>query len=105
MITLKSFAEEIPVSDLTSVKRFLVFEDDNGRQLRVPTNEDGIRAVAMFMQNAPARTEPAEVEEIPEALSDEPENAQVFGSEEEPSTENELPSYELPQSEDGVPSL
>ncbi len=113
MIVLKSFAEEVPVEDLNTVQRFLVFESSNdGRQLRVPISEDGIRAVASFMRPTAQSTSPTEevptIEESYEQSypSDERiEGAQVFG-EEDTSMESDSESMDqAPATEDDIPSL
>lgn len=111
-IFLVGFSEFISIEDSNSVSRFLIFKDENGRELKTPVSDEAIRAVATFMasglqkKESPApvvRTPEPVVEQepeegdIPEEESDEFEGAEEFGGD---------PQFpEVPTSEEDIPSL
>lgn len=118
-ITLIGFAEEVPVTDLKSVNRFLVLKNDSGKQLRIPVGEEAIATVAQFLMQSsqeplPEEDSPVLSKQGSDELQEEdapPEGAEVFGGDEDeeiPQEEEEepQPSFEFPDapSDDSVPS-
>lgn len=123
-VILKSFCEDVPLTDPKNVKRYLVF-DLNGNEFRVPVGAEAIQAIARHIYGKPAleveseeppkqeaEEEKYEAEESPEEETE----ATVFGGEDEES-DDELPpddeddpigALELQRvqiEEDGVPPL
>jgi hypothetical protein len=113
-VMLKSFSEDVTLSDPKNPQRFLVFEAD-GEEFRVPVGGEAISAIAKFIFKRNAAV--AAQAELPEETFEEPlpEDASQFGGdvgegdeEFEDEEEGSFPSHlerVVPESEDEVPSL
>lgn len=112
-VMLKSFSEDVTLTDPKNPQRYLVFEAD-GEEFRVPVGGEAIAAIAKFVFKRNAAV--AEQAELPEEKFEEPlpEDASQFGGdvqeegEFEDEEEGSFPSHlerVVPASEDEVPSL
>lgn len=109
-IFLVGFSEFISIEDSNAVSRFLIFKDENGRELKTPVSDEAIRAVATFMACGVSRKEPqvpvAKVS-VPEPVV-EPEEEDTFEEDEFEGAEEfggDAQFPEVPTSEDDIPSL
>lgn len=131
-LVLTDFMEMVSLKDPKNAKRFLVFSNEAGQELQVPVGRETIAVIATFALTGAKPVRPVPQEDLEEEVSydAEPEDklpvdldAQVdedathFGGDveegnpsenEDPMEAFELPSApepEVPESEEGIPSL
>ena len=99
-LTLKSFSQEVDLTDLEKAFSFLVFEDgDSGQLFKLPVPQDTITALSeIIVGEGQEHTE--HVEEDPE---EEPEPAPIPKA--SPTPPGRKTIRQMPRSEDDVPNL
>lgn len=122
-VMLKSFSEDVSLTDPKNPQRFLVFEAE-GEEFRVPVSAEAIAAVAKFVfkrqakvfePELPPNEEPLEEEQEKEASPEVDPDAEQFGGDVENEEEwpeddetdvpGQLELRKVPASEEEVPSL
>jgi len=118
ILTLKSFSQDVDLTDPSKVQYYLVF-DGEGKSLRLPVLKETTEALAQFLYSQPSSEEVKEEETVYETKvavksahyleeSDDVSDADEFGGDvEEDEDEDEEEGYSngLPSSEEEVPSL
>ena len=95
-LVLRSFSQEIEVTDLTEASNYLVFEDEeSGQVYRLPVLQETITALSGIIVGGNSTEEPAEVDEPEEEMPAEP----------EPPPPPVRKTLRGPRSEDEVPQL
>lgn len=107
-VTLKSFSEDISLTDPKNPRRFLVLESE-GEEFRVPVGADAIQAIAEFVfKKRQASVRESELITTDPELADLPElseGADEFSGSIDDSVVQSNPEPDAPESEEEIPSL